>query len=274
MTKLGYKAACRLVWLLMACLCLSGCTAPLEQEVRTVKVAPISEEYKLVKTLTGKAYVLLAETSTGQEQHRHAVSDSLARTMKESKRGSRSSSLLNLASKSNKSGVYDRSLEVLSFADFANHLNENGVAQRVTEIMDFYQENGMFRKSDLQFLEKETGANYLIVPCLINIRRWATGRFSIAGVKVAHTEVVSGVVRMEIWDVGTGHRVFGATSDVTIAGERITEEPISIEEALERAWLGIIQELPKSSESDPLMVTAATGPQPPRPNQPGEESVD
>ena len=49
---------------------------------------------------------------------------------------------------------------------------------------------------------------------------------------------------MEIWDTKKGNKVFSASSDVTLAIERIKEEPIAMEEAFESAWLGIMKELP------------------------------
>jgi hypothetical protein len=135
-------------------------------------------------------------------------------------------------------------LEVLSFTDLANKLNENGVCQRHAEMRKFYQENGMFRKSDLEFLAKEIGADYLVLPCLLDIKRWSQGRLSVVGMKFLQTQIVSGMLAMEIWDTRTGHKVFSATSDVTLANERIKEEPIAMEEAFESAWLGIMKELP------------------------------
>ena len=102
----------------------------------------------------------------------------------------------------------------------------------------------MFRKSDLEFLAKEIGADYLVLPCLLSINRWSQGRLSVMGVKFLNTQIVSGQLGMEIWDTRTGHKVFSATSDVTLANERIKEEPIAMEEAFESAWLGIMKELP------------------------------
>lgn len=258
MARLSFRPACRLVPLLAISLSLLSCAGPLDQQTLTVRLAPVSEQYRLTKRLEGKAYILLAETSTGQEQHRYAVSDSLARALEENEKGSTILSFLDFGSKANKAGRSTSNLEVLSFSDLANHLNENGLSQKLAEMKEFYQENGMFRKPDLDFLAKKIGADYLILPCLIHVHRRATGRFSMFGLKIINTQIVSGVVSMEIWDVRAGHKVFGATSDVTIAGERITEQPISIEEALERAWLGIIRELPKPKDPERVMAAAVT----------------
>lgn len=260
-----------LVLLSMVSPFLSGCSGPLEQQARTVRLAPVSEQYKLTKRLEGRAYVLLAETSTGQEQHRYAVSDSLARALTESANGVTALSPFDWTSKSPKANVSNENLEILSFSDLANQLNENGISAKLAEMKQFYQENGMFKKADLEFLAKEIAADYLILPCLIDIRRWGAGRFSMFGLKIVNTQVVSGVVSMEIWDVRTGHKVFGGTSDVTIAGEKITEEPISIEEALERAWFGIIAELPKSRDPDRVMAAAVTMRQDNRLSEKGKE---
>ena len=102
----------------------------------------------------------------------------------------------------------------------------------------------MFRKSDLDFLANEIGADYIVLPCLLDIQRWSKGRFSVGGVRFLQTQVVSGMLGLEIWDTRTGRKVFSATSDITIASEKIKEEPMSMEEAFDIAWYGIIKELP------------------------------
>jgi hypothetical protein len=108
----------------------------------------------------------------------------------------------------------------------------------------FYQQNGMFRRTDLKFLADEIGADYIVLPWLLDIRRWSKGRFSVGGVRFLQTQVVSGMLGLEIWDARTARKVFSATSDITIASERVREEPMSMEEAFKRAWYGIMKELP------------------------------
>lgn len=234
---------------------LYGCADPLTQQALIVKVAPVSEEYKLTQRLEGKVYILLAEASTGQEQHRYAVSDSLARAIKKCSKDLVGLNSLDFSvdaaqrkggagkQKKEKYGAYFYNLEVLSFTDLANIINEKDVSQRYSEMTDFYRKNGMFRKSDIEFLAREIGPGYFILPCLLDIKRWGTSRFSVFGLKVINTQVICVVVSMEIWDGKTGHKVFSATSDVTISSERIRENPISIDEAFESAWLGVIEEL-------------------------------
>jgi len=243
---------------------LLGCAGPLKQQARTVRVAPVSQQHKLNETLQGVAYVLLAEASTGQEQHRYAVSDSsdksdsLVRALKEysprsclppGRRGGGDLLLLPLKDKPARDSPFDENLEVFSFTDLTNSLNEKGASEKHAEMRDFYQKNGMFRKSDLQFLGKVIGADYFILPCLSDVRRWGTSRFSIFGLKVINTQLIGVVVSMEIWDTKTGYKVFSATSDVTIATERISESPISIDEAFRSAWFGIIEQLPYPSST-------------------------
>jgi len=226
-------------------LSLFGCAGPLKQQARTVRVAPVSEQYELTERLEGKAYVLLAEASTGQEQHRYVVSDSLTRAIKGYGKDSGVSPFVTLGGKSDKQAISNQNLELLSFTDLANTLNEKGISQRYAEMRDFHRKNGMFRKSDLEFLGKEIGVNYFIQPCLLDVRRWGTSRFTLFGLKIINTQIITIVVSMEIWDAKTSHKVFSATSDVTVAGDTIAENPISMEQAFERAWFGIIEQLPK-----------------------------
>ena len=248
MKKLNSKRNFIFVIILVTALSLCGCSTKLQQQAQTVRVSPVSEEYKLNTKLEGKTYILLAETSTGQEQHRYSVSDSLARALKEDLHYSTESVTFTLLDFGNKPeidcNVPTDGLEVLSFTDLTNILNEKGLCQKHAEMKKFYQENGMFRKSDLEFMANEIGADYIILPCLLDIRRWSSGRLSVVGVKLFNTQIASGMLSMEIWDTRKGHKVFSATSDVTIANESIKEKPISMEEAFERAWLGIMRELP------------------------------
>ncbi|UCG81678.1 MAG: hypothetical protein JSV60_05215 [Desulfobacterales bacterium] len=261
MKRFSFKPVIKLVLLSVVSLSLVGCSGTLEQQAQTVRISPISEEYKLTERLEGKTYILLAETSTGQEQHRYAVSDSLARVLKESGKGSNNkkgiSSFVNLAflgfnGMSKMEGISSEGLEVLSFTDLTNKLNEKDLCQRHADMKEFYQQNGMFRKSDLEFLAKEIGADYLVLPCLLDIQRWSKGRFSVGGVKFLSTHIVSGMLGMEIWDARTGRKVFSATSDVTLASEKIKEEPMSMEEAFQKAWYGIMKEIPKQSPVNPV----------------------
>jgi len=255
MAKSNSRLILMLAVLTMVSVCFMGCAGTLEQQSQTVRVSPVSDDHKFEGNLSGKTYILLAETSTGQEQHRYAVSDSLAVALKESSgpiappvdNGKRLVNLSFLGFNGYDFGPAQLScdgLEVMSFTDLTNKLNEKDLAFKHAEMKKFYQQNGMFKRSDLEFLADEIDAKYLILPCLLDIRRWSKGRFSVGGVKFLNTHIVSGMLGMEIWDTRAGRKVFSATSDITLASEKIKEEPISMEEAFKRAWHGIMKELP------------------------------
>ncbi|MHC4324754.1 MAG: hypothetical protein ACYSUX_10820, partial [Planctomycetota bacterium] len=82
MKKKSFKPVVHVVLLLVISLSFAGCSGTLEQRAQTVRISPVSDQYKLSERLEGKTYILLAETSTGKEQHRTEVSDSLARSLK------------------------------------------------------------------------------------------------------------------------------------------------------------------------------------------------
>lgn len=255
MAKSNSRPVLMLVVFSAVSVCFVGCEGTLEQQSQTVRVSPVSDDHRFEGNLNGKTYILLAETSTGQEQHRYAVSDSLAVALKESSspiappvdNGKRLVNLSFLGFNGNDFGPAQLScdgLEVMSFTDLTNKLNEKDLAFKHAEMKKFYQQNGMFKRSDLEFLANEIDAQYLILPCLLDIRRWSKGRFSVGGVKFLNTHIVSGMLGMEIWDTRAGRKVFSATSDITLASEKIKEEPISMEDAFKRAWHGIMKELP------------------------------
>jgi hypothetical protein len=267
MTRHTKKAVFSVVLLTAVSVSVLGCSGALEQETQTVRVSPVSEEYKLTHPLEGRTYILLAETSTGQEQHRSTVSDSLARALRENwkelqdEKGLIDLPFLSFDNKSYAGAVCSNRLEVLSFTDLANKLNEKDLCQKHAEMMRFYEENGMFRRSDLQFLAGEIGADYIVLPCLLDIKRWSQGRLSVFGTKFLNTQIVSGMLAMEIWDTKTGRKVFSATSDITMASEKIAEEPMSMEEAFQKAWFGIMKELPGQAPENATTIEA-DAPQP------------
>lgn len=262
MAKLSFRPILTVVLLGAASLSGLGCSGALEQESQTVRVSPVSEEYKLTHRLEGRTYILLAETSTGQEQHRSTVSDSLARALRENWKelkedeGRLDLPFLDFDNKLYTGAVCGDGLDVLSFTDLVNKLNEKDLCQRHAEMMRFYEQNGMFRRSDLQFLAEEIGADYLVLPCLLDIKRWSQGRLSVFGTKFLNTQIVSGMLGMEIWDTRTGRKVFSATSDITLASEKIKEEPMSMEEAFQKAWYGIMQQLPGHSPAAAPVIEA------------------
>lgn len=263
MTKLSGNSIFKIVLLSAVSVSFLGCSGTLEQQTQSVRISPVSDEYKLTEKLQGRTYILLAETSTGQEQHRYSVSDSLARVLKESdehvqepepKQNFVNLSFLGFNGISRIGDIPNDGLEVFSFTDLTNKLNEKSLCQRHAEMKKFYQENGMFRKSDLDYLANEIGADYIVLPCLLDVQRWSKGRFSVAGVRFLQTHVVSGMLGLEIWNTKTGRKVFSATSDITIASEKVKEAPMSMEEAFDIAWYGIIKELPGYSPEDPVPV--------------------
>jgi len=255
MVGFNFRRVLTIVLLAGVSLSLMGCSGSLAQQSQSVRVSPVSEQYKLSERIQGKTYIFLAETSTGQEQHRYAVSDSLALALsgceidisqsEEKKKQPVDLSFLGFNGNIvDTSHISNEGLEVFSFTDLTNKLNEKDLCQRHAEMNSFYRENGMFRRSDLEFLASEIDADYVILPCLLDVRRWSKGRFSVGGVRFLQTHVVSGILGMEIWDTRAGRKVFSATSDITLATEKIKEEPMSMEEAFKRAWYGIMKELP------------------------------
>ena len=274
MNRKSIKPIFHVILLTVISLSFAGCSGTLEQRAQTIRISPVSDEYKLAERLEGKTYILLAETSTGKEQHRTEVSDSLARSLKkgfqkdyETSKSELTFSFLGMRDEEDTEIITNKRLEVLSFTDLANKLNEKGVCERHAEMRKFYQENSMFRKSDLEFMAKEVGADYLVLPCLLNIERWSKGRLSVAGMKFLNTHIVSGMLGMGIWETKTGRKVFSATSDVTLANEKIKEAPIAMEEAFESAWIGIMKELPgyhdlaekqkPGEQADPEVITTS-----------------
>ncbi|KPJ55362.1 hypothetical protein AMJ47_00620 [Parcubacteria bacterium DG_72] len=197
---------------------LPGCSVGhLQQQAPNVKITHILKEYKVVDKPESRAGVLSAWVNTRQEQFSRMASNSLARVLKNN----------------------SQNLKVLSFLELANEINKNNLCQEYSAAISFYKANGMLGKTELQIMKEKLDLDYFIMPFVLEIRRWEANRFSIIGFKLLNTHKICIVVAMEILD--TEGIIFSATSDVTIADERIKENPLFIEDAFDQAWLVLLK---------------------------------
>ncbi len=234
---------------------VGGCGGKhLEQFSQLVSVAPISDEYKLKKRLEGIAYVLPAEANTGQEQHKYnTVCDSLVSAFNEYGKDS-CASFSRFKKKIPGKREPFNNLKVFSFSDFVNRISEKGLAEEYSQMTDFYEKSGMFRKSELNILGKKLGADYFVLPRLLEIKKWDSGRFSVGGMRIAQTQLASAMLGIEVWDTKTGYKVFSATSDTTIADEKISANPISVVEVFYKGWCRIFDQLNYGESQEKLIV--------------------
>lgn len=210
----------RLVLIQVMLLLSAGCQNNyLQQQACTTKINYSIKNGFSANKPESRIYVLPAQVNTGYEQYDKVASGSLAKVLDGSGNG----------------------FKVLSFFDFANKLNETDMHQEYSEMMDFYQKYGMFKKTDLEKIGRSIGIDYFIIPSMLDIKRWNENRVSAVGVKFINTQKICIVAAMEIWSAD-GYNVFGLSCDVTIADERIKESPISVEQAFEQAWLAAIKQ--------------------------------
>ena len=177
----------RLVLVQVALLFLMGCqTGYLKQQACTTKINHSIKNGFSANKPESRIYVLPAQVNTGYEQYAKVASGSLAEALDGSGNG----------------------FKVLSFSDFANKLNETGMHQEYSEMMDFYQRYGLFKKTDLEKIGCSFGIDYFIVPSMLDIKRWNENRVSAVGVKFINTQKICIVATMEIWSAN-GYNIFG-----------------------------------------------------------------
>lgn len=210
----------RLVLIEAMLLLLMGCQNNyLQQRACTTKINYSIKNGFSADKPESRIYVLPAQVNTGYEQYGKVASGSLAKALDGSGNG----------------------FKVLSFSDFANRLNETDMHQEYSGMMDFYQKYGLFKKADLENIGCSFGIDYFIIPSVLDIKRWNENRVSAVGVKFINTQKICIMATIEIWSA-SGYNVFSLSCDVTIADERIKENPISIERVFEQAWLAAIQQ--------------------------------
>jgi hypothetical protein len=228
---------------LIATILFSGClmnpSKPLDQETARIRISPLSSECAQINEK--RICVLLAETSTGKEEYKFIISDSLVRSLEEY--GKSGFLIINFLFGQNSNGSAGSFPAVMSFSDFGNKVNDKNLYFKYAEMKKLYKENGIFPKEALCFIGGEIGVDYFCLPRLLEIDRREKGRLSIFGLKVMETKFICLVAEVEIWDAKTGYKVFSATVDVTVSSEDIREGSISLERAFDKAWSKVIKEL-------------------------------
>ena len=204
---------------IVLCLELVGCAGPLTQFNFQ------ADELQRVPDFTGqnlKTQKFAIVASTHDDNFKRVLADSFSKALKQTR--------------PDISQIPPQ--EVLSI------LNRGGLADEYTGMLRDYGTSSILRKTGLNPIGKALGVSYLIHLSLLQYSQDTSSRINFMGLRLIQTRSSTLRVYAEIWDTATGEIVWGGSSTVTLAEDRVRDKPIPVEEVAARAWTELIKQLP------------------------------
>jgi hypothetical protein len=223
--RAGYERAIAMLRiysvLMIASVFMGGCalpqTFPAIQEQR-LTLGPGDLESQGVAFIT-------PSTVTGQEEEKQALALVFAHVL-QSERGG---------------------INVVTLPESLNAINKAGLSDDYKRMYDEYRDTGLFKRDMLKRIGELTGARYAAQIKLQGFSQTAKERFGALGFRIVETRSANVRLFLQIWDTRDGTIAWEGMQEMLYAREAITEKPITLQVAVERAAKGLIKALPSDA---------------------------
>jgi hypothetical protein len=190
------------------------------------QVFPTSEERSISLRAgdlerSGVAFIT-PSTATGQEEEKQAVALVFAEVLK----------------------LERPRVPVVPLAEALGAINRQGLAEAYKRMYDDYRDTGLFSRDMLKHVSEATGARYIAQIKLQGFQQGAKERFGALGVRIVETRYANVRLFLQIWDGNDGSIAWEGMQEMVYARDRIREEPITMQTAVEETARNILRKLP------------------------------
>lgn len=161
-------------------------------------------------------------TVTGQEEEKQAVALIFAKVFREQR----------------------PQVHVVALAEALNAVNRAGLADAYKQMYNDYRDTGLFKRDILGQVGTITGARFIAQIKLQGFSQGAKERFGAFGFRILETRLANVRVFFQVWDSRDGTIAWEGMQEMVYSWERITEEPVTIQMALERTAHDLISRIP------------------------------
>lgn len=161
-------------------------------------------------------------TVTGQEQEKQALALVFAHVLHRERSG----------------------INVVTLPESLNAINKAGLSDDYKRMYDEYRDTGLFKRDMLERIGELTGARYAAQLKLQGFSQTAKERFGAFGLRIVETRSANVRLYLQIWDTRDGTIAWEGMQEMLYSREGITEKPITLQVAVERAAKGLIKALP------------------------------
>jgi hypothetical protein len=217
----------------LACvLALSGCV--------TVQMFPTSNSRAITLAAGdleshGIAFIT-PSTATGREEEKQAVAHLFAEAMKRERPG----------------------VKVVSLPETLSAINHADQAEAYKRMYGDHRDTGLFQRGMLEQVGQLTGAHYIAQIKLQEFREGAKERFGALGFRIVETRFAHVRLFFQIWDSRSGAIAWEGMEEMLYSHERINEEPVTFQKAIDRAAQHLIARLPNGNGSAAQDVAAGS----------------
>jgi hypothetical protein len=161
-------------------------------------------------------------TVTGQEEEKQAVALIFAQVIKSER----------------------STIKVVTLAEALNAINKAGLSDEYKRMYDDYRDTGLFRKTMLFRIGELTGARYVAQIKLQGFSQGSKERFGAFGFRLVETRTANVRLFLQIWDTRDGSIAWEGMQEMMYSRERLSEQPITLQAAVERAAKNLLRSLP------------------------------
>ena len=199
-------------------LALAGCTSVQvlpSSSTRTINLGSSELEANGIAFIT-------PSTTTGREEEKQAVAHVFAESIKRDR---------------------DR-VRVVALPETLSAINKANLGDLYKRMYDEQRDTGLFQRSMLHRVGELTGSRYIAQIQLQEFSEGSKERFGIFGFRIVETRFARTRLFLTIWDSTDGSIAWEGMEELTYAHERINEEPVTFQKALEHAAKHLITKLP------------------------------
>jgi hypothetical protein len=197
---------------------LAGCTSVQvlpSSSTRTINLAAGALEAHGIAFIT-------PSTTTGREEEKQAVAHVFGEAIKRER----------------------ANVKVVALPETLSAVNKANMAEPYKRMYEEQRDTGLFQRSMLQRVGELTGSRYIAQIQLQEFSEGAKERFGIFGLRIVETRYARTRLFLTIWNSTDGSIAWEGMEELTYAHERVSEEPVTFQKAVDQAAKHLIARLP------------------------------
>jgi len=131
----------------------------------------------------------------------------------------------------------------ISTDEALNRLTDEGLATEYTDLRSGFVRNGILDRPQLRRIGAELGSRYVLLPGLAQFDESIIDKFEFGGWKFIRNRVTTLRLWLQLWDSQTGHIVWEASGEITVATIFLSpQQTVALEETAKKLLARMIQD--------------------------------
>jgi hypothetical protein len=124
-----------------------------------------------------------------------------------------------------------------------NRLTDQGLTAEYADLLSGFARSGIMERQRLRRIGSGLGARYMMLPGLAQLDETVIDKFEAAGLKLLRNRVTTLRLWLQLWDVQSGHIVWGSAGEVTVSTVLLSpKQAVPLEETVQKLFFDMIQD--------------------------------